>query len=152
MARFTSIGAEPSAHETGGTAITTRDWESSMDRRTVLKGLAGVGSLAATGGLSPPAGAEIPRRRAGAEQGCGGKPGALVGSRFHGADDQGDPERTDRGRRQDLQMGAEAALSEDDAGTGQEQYALRLHHAGAHRPDRPIQADPRLHRLRPNEV
>src|SRR5258705_7072009 len=55
MARFTSIGAEPSAHETGGTAITTRDWESSMDRRTVLKGLAGVGSLAATGGLSMPA-------------------------------------------------------------------------------------------------
>src|SRR5947208_5021453 len=31
------------------------DWESSMDRRTVLKGLAGVGSLAATGGLSMPA-------------------------------------------------------------------------------------------------
>src|SRR6267143_1220974 len=55
MARFTSIGAEPSAHETAGTAITTRDWESSMDRRTVLKGLAGVGSLAATGGLSMPA-------------------------------------------------------------------------------------------------
>src|SRR6195256_1063856 len=39
----------------GRTAITTRDWESSMDRRTVLKGLAGVGSLAATGGLSMPA-------------------------------------------------------------------------------------------------
>src|SRR3979490_2989920 len=39
----------------GGTAITTRDWESSMDRRTMLKGLAGVGSLAATGGLSMPA-------------------------------------------------------------------------------------------------
>src|SRR6266403_2771456 len=55
MTRFTSIGAEPSAHETAGTAITTRDWESSKDRRTVLKGLAGVGSLAATGGLSMPA-------------------------------------------------------------------------------------------------
>src|SRR6266704_6535974 len=39
----------------GRTAITTRDWESFMDRRTVLKGLAGVGSLAATGGLSMPA-------------------------------------------------------------------------------------------------
>src|SRR4051794_25603414 len=39
----------------GRTAITIRDWESSMDRRTVLKGLAGVGSLAATGGLSMPA-------------------------------------------------------------------------------------------------
>src|SRR3982074_329908 len=38
-----------------GPAMTTRDWESSMDRRTVLKGLAGVGSLAATGGLSMPA-------------------------------------------------------------------------------------------------
>src|SRR5258705_1647929 len=49
------MGPDPSAHETGGTAITTRDWESSMDRRTVLKGLAGVGSLAATGGLSMPA-------------------------------------------------------------------------------------------------
>src|SRR5216117_932117 len=35
--------------------MTTRDWESAMDRRTVLKGLAGVGSLAATGGLSMPA-------------------------------------------------------------------------------------------------
>jgi peptide/nickel transport system substrate-binding protein len=31
------------------------NWESSMDRRTVLKGLAGVGSLAATGGISMPA-------------------------------------------------------------------------------------------------
>src|SRR5260370_33302599 len=39
----------------GATAITTRDWESSMDRRTLLKGLAGVGGLAATGGLSMPA-------------------------------------------------------------------------------------------------
>src|ERR1700692_1100966 len=39
----------------GGTAVTTRDWESSMDRRTLLKGLAGAGSLAATGGLSMPA-------------------------------------------------------------------------------------------------
>src|SRR6266853_870465 len=55
MARFTSIGAEPSAHEMGETAITTQYWESSMDRRTVLKGLAGAGSLAATGGLSMPA-------------------------------------------------------------------------------------------------
>src|SRR5882724_3914693 len=49
------LAPNPSAHETGGTAITTRDWESSMDRRTVLKGLAGAGSLAATGGLSMPA-------------------------------------------------------------------------------------------------
>src|ERR1700691_2994326 len=31
------------------------NWEVSMDRRTVLKGLAGAGSLAATGGLSMPA-------------------------------------------------------------------------------------------------
>src|SRR5439155_14281859 len=52
---LTSLGAEPSANETGGTTITTLDWESTMDRRTVLKGLAGVGSLAATGGLSMPA-------------------------------------------------------------------------------------------------
>src|SRR3954469_2620223 len=35
--------------------MTTQDWESSMDRRTVLKGLAGVGGLAATGGFSMPA-------------------------------------------------------------------------------------------------
>src|SRR5215217_5962441 len=35
--------------------MTTQDWENSMDRRTVLKGLAGVGGLAATGGLSMPA-------------------------------------------------------------------------------------------------
>src|SRR5580704_1185223 len=39
----------------GGTAITTRDWESPMHRRTLLKGLAGAGSLAAAGGLSMPA-------------------------------------------------------------------------------------------------
>src|SRR6202165_5408687 len=39
----------------GRTAVTTRDWESSMDRRGLLKGLAGVGSLAATGGFSMPA-------------------------------------------------------------------------------------------------
>src|SRR6202521_4532115 len=39
----------------GVTAITTRDWESSMDRRTMLKGLAGVGGLAAAGGVSMPA-------------------------------------------------------------------------------------------------
>src|SRR5260221_893898 len=37
------------------TTITTRDWESSMDRRTLLKGMAGGGSLAATAGLSMPA-------------------------------------------------------------------------------------------------
>src|SRR6202158_800967 len=55
LARFTSCGAGPSANEMGATAITTRDWESSMDRRTMLKGLAGVGGLAATGGLSMPA-------------------------------------------------------------------------------------------------
>src|SRR5229473_1963979 len=35
--------------------MTTPDGKSSMDRRTVLKGLAGAGSLAATGGLSMPA-------------------------------------------------------------------------------------------------
>src|ERR1700732_3161715 len=39
----------------GGTAITTRDWESPMHRRTLLKGLAGAGSLAATGSVSMPA-------------------------------------------------------------------------------------------------
>src|ERR1700692_3290021 len=39
----------------GCTAITTRDWESPMHRRTLLKGLAGAGSLAATGGFSMPA-------------------------------------------------------------------------------------------------
>jgi peptide/nickel transport system substrate-binding protein len=53
--RFTSFGAESSANEMARTAITTRDWENFMDRRTLLKGLAGVGSLAATGGLSMPA-------------------------------------------------------------------------------------------------
>ena len=34
----------------------------------------------------------------------------------------------------------------------QEQLALRLHHAGAHRADRPVQADRRLCRLRADEV
>jgi hypothetical protein len=73
-------------------------------------------------------------------KGCGGEPGALVGPRFHGADAQGDPERAHRGRRQDLQTDAEAALSEDAVGAGQEQYTLRLHHAGAHGPDRRARA------------
>ena len=197
-----------------------------MDRRTVLKGLAGAGSLAATGGLSmpalsqgaaartlrfvpqadlanfdpiwgtqyvvrnaaalvwdtlygvdaklqpqrqmvevrggvrrrpdldlpPAAGAQIPRRRAGAGQGRGGEPDALVGARSDGPDDQGDPERAHRRRRPDLQMGAEEALSEDAAGARQEQFALRLHHAGAHRQDRPVQADQRICRLGPDEV
>src|SRR5712672_187248 len=38
-----------------GGALTIRDWENAMHRRTLLKGLAGVGGLAATGGLSMPA-------------------------------------------------------------------------------------------------
>ena len=150
-----------------------------MDRRTVLKGLAGAGGLAATGGLSMPAlsqgaaartlrfvpqanlanfdpiwGTQYVVRNAAAlvwdtlygidatlqpqrqmveseevsddglvwtfrlrpglkfhdgepvrEQGRGGEPDALVGARSHGTDDQGDPERAHRRRRQDLQMG-----------------------------------------------
>src|ERR1700732_4967647 len=39
----------------GGNRYHTRRLESFMDRRTLLKGLAGAGSLAATGGLSMPA-------------------------------------------------------------------------------------------------
>jgi peptide/nickel transport system substrate-binding protein len=53
--RFNWFAAEPSADEMVGTTATTQDWESFMDRRTLLKGFAGVGSLAATGGLSTPA-------------------------------------------------------------------------------------------------
>src|ERR1700737_4295414 len=49
------LAPNPSAKEKGGITLTTRDWESSMDRRTLLKGLAGVGSLAAAAGLSMPA-------------------------------------------------------------------------------------------------
>ena len=55
LARFNCFAAEPSADEMGGTTATTQDWESFMDRRTLLKGFAGVGGLAATGGLSMPA-------------------------------------------------------------------------------------------------
>ena len=36
--------------------------------------------------------------------------------------------------------------------TGQEQLAMHLHHAGAHRPDRSVQADHRIYRLGSNEV
>src|SRR5471030_3550076 len=39
----------------GAIATTTRTGRALMDRRTLLKGLAGAGSLAATGGLSMPA-------------------------------------------------------------------------------------------------
>src|SRR4029079_5694538 len=46
---------KPSADETSGTTNITPDWEITMHRRTLLKGLAGVGGLAATGGLSMPA-------------------------------------------------------------------------------------------------
>src|SRR6202043_3550337 len=53
---FRLVGADPSGpREMGTFALTTRHRESFMDRRTVLKGLAGAGSLAATGGLSMPA-------------------------------------------------------------------------------------------------
>ena len=160
-----------------------------MDRRTVLKGLAGAGGLALTGGLSAPAiaqgasartlrfvpqanlanfdpiwgtqyvvrnaaalvwdtlygvdaqlqpqrqmveseevtddgtdldvqaaaGPEIPRRRAGAEQGRRREPQSLGGARSDGPDAQGDPAGAHRGRRPHLQMGAEAALPEDAA-------------------------------------
>src|ERR1700694_2578400 len=46
------LAPNPSAKEMGGITLTTRDWESSMDRRTLLKGVAGVGSLAAAAGRS----------------------------------------------------------------------------------------------------
>src|SRR5262245_33441022 len=50
-----SCGIEPPANAGAGTGMTAQDEEISMDRRTVLKGLAGVSTLAATGGLSMPA-------------------------------------------------------------------------------------------------
>src|SRR6476469_1430444 len=53
LAGFTASRLRPI--DLAGAAMTAQDGEISMDRRTVLKGLAGVGSLAATGGLSMPA-------------------------------------------------------------------------------------------------
>ena len=43
-------------------------------------------------------------------------------------------------------------LSEDAARARQEQHAVRLHHAGADRQDRSVQADHRICRLRPDAV
>ena len=69
-----------------------------------------------------------------------------------GPDDPGHPEGAGRGRRQDREMGAVEALPEDEIRARQEQHADRLHHAGAHRQDRSLQADHRVHRQRPDDV
>jgi peptide/nickel transport system substrate-binding protein len=55
-------------------------------------------------------------------------------------------------RRSDLDVEAEAALPEDAAGARQEQCAVLLHHARAHRQDRSVHADHRICRLRADEV
>ncbi len=97
-------------------------------------------------------GPQVPRRRAGAEQGRRREPDALGRARSDGLDDQGAPAGADRRRRPHLQMGAEAALPEAALRARQEQLAVLLHHAGAHRADRPVQADRRVCRLRADEV
>ncbi len=73
-------------------------------------------------------------------------------SRRHGPDAEGHPEGAHRGRRPHLQVGAVEALSEDDLCARQGRHALLLHHAGAHRQDRPLQADRGVRRLGPDEV
>ena len=97
-------------------------------------------------------GPQIPRWRTGAEQGRRCEPDALGGTRPDGADAQGSAAGAHRCRRSHLQMGAEAAVPEDALRAWQEQFALRLHHAGAHCADRPVQADWRLCRLGADEV
>ena len=197
-----------------------------MDRRTVLKGLAGAGTLAATGGLSMPAlsqGAAARTLRFVPQADLANfdpvwttqyvvrNAAVLVWETLYGVDEKLQPQRQmveseevssdgltwsfrlrpglkfhdgapvrakdvvaslarwsardsmgqmlkaiqnelDRGRRPDFQMGAEQALSEDAAGARQEQHALRLHHAGTYRPNRPFQADQRICRLGPDEI
>ena len=49
-------------------------------------------------------------------------------------------------------MGARQALSQDHLCARQGRHALLLHHAGAPRQDRPLQADRRVRRLRPDAV
>ena len=95
---------------------------------------------------------QVPRRRAGAGQGRGGEPHALDSARLHGADDQGAAEGARCRRRPHRQAGAVRALSEDAVRARQEQYADRLHHAGADRQDRPVPADHRVRRQRADEV
>ena len=51
-------------------------------------------------------------------------------------------------RRQDLQMVAEAPYPKMLLALGKNSTPMRLHHAGAPRADRSVQADPRLYRLR----
>jgi peptide/nickel transport system substrate-binding protein len=196
-----------------------------MDRRTLLKGLAGVGSLAATGGISMPAlsqGASartlrfVPQANLANFDPIWGtqyvvrNAAALVWDTLYGLDANLQPQRqmvaseevSDDGlvwtfrlrpglkfhdgepvlskdvvasltrwsARDPMGLMIKAiqneltavddktfkwALkqpSEDAFGAGQEQHALRLHHAGAPRPDRPIQADHRLYRLGADEV
>ena len=72
--------------------------------------------------------------------------------RLHGPDDQGAAAGADRGRRSHHQVGAVRALSEDAVRARQDQHADGLHHAGAHRQDRSVPADHRVHRQRSDEV
>ena len=73
--------------------------------------------------------------------------------RLHGPDDQGHPEGADRRRRPHLQVGAvRSPIPKMLFALGKNNTPMRLHHAGAHRQDRSVQADHRVHRQRPDEV
>ena len=197
-----------------------------MDRRTVLKGLAGAGSLAATGGLSMPALSQgaaartlrfVPQANLANFDPIWGtqyvvrNAAALVWDTLYGVDATLQPQRqmveseevSDDGLiwtfrlRPGLKFhDGEPVLSKDVVASlarwsardpmglmlkaiqneltavddrtfkwvlkqpypkmllalGKNNYALRLHHAGAHRPDRSVQADHRICRLGPDEV
>ncbi len=69
-----------------------------------------------------------------------------------GRADQEADRRAGGGGRPHVPLPVEPAVSENAVRAGQEQHALPVHHAGAHRADRSVQADHRICRLRPDAV
>ena len=96
--------------------------------------------------------AQVPRRRAGARQGRGREPHALVGARSPRSDDPRDPAGAGRRGRPHVPLAPVQAVPQAAPGARQDQRAGGLHHARANRQDRPVQADHRVRRLRPDDV
>ena len=98
--------------------------------------------------LPPARRPKIPRRLAGARGGLRRIDPALDEARRLRAAHRGLAERTRRHRRPQLRVPPEEAVPAARARPRQTHRQCLLHHAGADREDRPLQADRRIHRLR----
>ena len=96
--------------------------------------------------------AEIPQRRAGAGAGLRAEPEALGGARNDRPDGLAVRRRMRRAGRPHAEDHAEAADRDLHRRDRPRRRLGRLHHAGAHREDRSVQADHRDHRLRPIQI